>query len=450
MFEVMIRAWRSYPLNALILLLLGTARVVSGIEFAAEAPDPEKLSREAALASRAGDHATAEARYRALALAYPTLPSGMVGLGRSLARLGRTAEAIEWLGKAADLGVGADAALAESFGAEAHRPEVRALLSRFRGNVTPVVRSTLAFSLAEKDLMPESVAYDRADETFYVGSLYRRKIVAVRDGVARDFVASKADGLGAVLGMKVDAGRRELWANSCHGAEPPVILDADPKRRGEAAVYRYDLRTGRLIRAYKMGSRDHPLCFNDLAFTPEGDVYLSTGPDGVFRVSRARDALERVAATPGYFVNGIAASTDGRRLYLADASRGVIALDLATRVLLPLAMPGGTTLVGIDGLYVYGQSLVGVQNGLAQGPERVLQAFLDPSGSRVTCLDLLERNHPAYDTPTTGVVVANDLFYVAGSQFNRLDSGGRPLPLDQLRESAVLRLPLRQTCEMGP
>ena len=113
-------------------------------------------------------------------------------------------------------------------------------------------------------------------------------------------------------------------------------------------------------------------------------------------------------------------------------------------------MPPGTTLVGIDGLYAYGQSLVGVQNGLAGGPARVLQAFLDPSGSRVTCVDLLERNHPAYDTPTTGVVVADDLVYIAGSQLNRLDSARRPLPLDQLRESAVLRLPLHQACEVGP
>src|SRR5207344_2477067 len=82
-------------------------------------------------------------------------------------------------------------------------------------------------------------------------------------------------------------------------------------------------------------------------------------------------------------------------------------------------------------------------------PARVVQAFLDPSGSRVTCVDLLERNHPSYDTPTTGVAVGDDLFYIAGSQLNRLDSTGRPLPLEKLRESAVLRLPLRQACEVG-
>ncbi|HEY6553938.1 MAG TPA: hypothetical protein VI669_11325, partial [Vicinamibacteria bacterium] len=326
---------------------------------------------------------------------------------------------------------------------------VRALLSRFHGNIAAVVRSTTAFSLAEKDLMPESVAYDAADGTFYVGSLYRRKIVAVRAGVARDFVATKAFGLGAVLGMKLDPTRRELLANTCHGAEPPVLLDTEAERRGEAALHRYDLRTGKLVRAYRTGSRTQPVCFNDLALTPEGDVYLSTGPSGVFRVSRARDQLELFAPTPGLFVNGIAASADGRRLYLADWARGVVVLDVATREMQALATPGAT-LVGIDGLYVHGQSLVGIQNGIAGGPDRVVQAFLDASGSRVTCVVLLERNHPAYDTPTTGVIVGGDLYYVAGSQLNRLDAAGRPLPLDQLRESVVLKLPLRGSCEAGP
>ena len=90
-------------------LLLAMSSLAAGRELP-DAPDPEKLSREAADASRAGDYRAAEARYRVLALAYPALPSATIGLGRSLARLGRVAEAVEWLGKAADLGAGADAA----------------------------------------------------------------------------------------------------------------------------------------------------------------------------------------------------------------------------------------------------------------------------------------------------------------------------------------------------
>lgn len=418
--------------------------------FLAAGPDPMAASQRAAEAYRAGDYAAAAERYREVLSLVPSLTGAQAGLGRSLARLGRTAEALEWLGKAADAGVGADAsALREAFGPAGDAPEVRALLSRFRGNVTPVVRSTLVFRLAEKDLLPESVGYDPADGAYYVGSLHKRKVVVVRDGVARDFVPSKADGLGAVLGLKVEAARRELWLNSCHYEYTPAVVDPDPKRLGETGVFRYDLRSGKLIKAYRTGSRKQPVCFNDLAFTPEGGVYMSSGPDGVFRVERATDRLERFIETPGLLVNGIAAAEDGRRLYLADHLRGVVVLDLATRVLRPLAVPPGVTLAGIDGLYVHGRSLVGVQNGLAAGPERVIQAFLDEAGAAVTCADVLERSHPDYSVPTCGTIVGDDLVYVAGSQLDRLDDKGRPLPLAELRESVVLRLPLRRSCSVG-
>jgi hypothetical protein len=308
-----------------------------------------------------------------------------------------------------------------------------------------VVRSTLEFRLAEKDLLPESVAYDPADGAWYVGSMRKRKVVVVRDGV-RDFVAAKAHGLGAVLGMKVDAARRELWVNSCHAGFSPAIVDPEPQRQGEAAVYRFALGTGRLVAVQRTGSKAQPVCFNDLALTPDGDVYLSTGGDGVFHLARNSGRLERFVETPGLLVNGIAAAPDGRRLYLADHMRGVMVLDVASRELRPLQVPPATALGGIDGLYVHGASLVGIQNGLSAGPERVLQAFLDADGSRATCVEMLERNHPDYDVPTTGVIVGDALVYVAGSQLNRLDDQGQPLPQDRLRESAVLRLGLLSTC----
>jgi hypothetical protein len=412
--------------------------------------DPVAPARQAAEAYAAGDFKAAAARYRDVLGIAPSAPGAMAGLGRSLARLGQTAEALEWLSRAADTGAGADAAAVESaFGSASDSGELRALLSRFRGNIAPVVRSTLAFRLAEKDLLPESVAYDAADGSWYVGSLRKRKVVVVRDGVARDFVAAKAHGLGAVLGMKVDAARRELWVNSCHGDFPPAILDPEPKRVGEGAVYRFALGTGRLVGVQRTGSKSQPVCFNDLALTPQGDAYFSTGADGVYRLAAASGRLERFAMTPGLLVNGIAAAPDGQRLYLADHMRGVMTLDVASRELRPLQVPPATALGGIDGLYVHGGSLVGIQNGLSAGPERVVQAFLGPDGARATCVDTLERNHPDYDVPTTGVIVGDDLVYVAGSQLNRLDEDGRPLPLDQLRESAVLRLALPYRCSVG-
>jgi tetratricopeptide repeat protein len=417
--------------------------------LSAAEPDPFMRAGQASRAYQAGDYAAAEAGYRALAHDFPSAPGFVLGLGRSLARQGRTAEALDILARAADAGAGAEAStLQEAFGTAADTPEARALLQRFRSNLTPVVRSSLAFRLGEKDLLPESVAYDPVDDTYFVGSLYKRKIVAVKNGVVRDFIPAKRDGLTSVLGMKVEVRRRELWANACNGTSP-VMQEPDPRTEGRTAVFRYELGTGRLLGKYEGGRGDETLCFNDLAFSPDGDVYVSAGDGGVFRVVRQTNRLERFAPTPGLFVNGIAISANGKTLYLADHLRGVVLLDVASRDVRPLPTPPGVTLAAIDGLYVHGASLVGVQNGLGEGPERVVQAFLGDDGSRVACVDLLERSHPDYDVPTTGAVVGDELVYVAGSQLNRQDDKGRPWPLDRLRESAVLRLPLHRTCSGG-
>jgi hypothetical protein len=422
-----------------------TATVLAALVSTAQ--DPLVLAHRAGEAYRAGDYAAAEARYRELVSLVPSAPGALAGLGRSLARRGRIPEALEYLSKAADAGTGADtAAVEEAFGSARGNPEVQALLARFRDNLSPIVRSAPAFRLAERDLLPESVAHDPTDGAFYVGSLHKRKIVVVRDGVVRDFVPPKAHGLGAVLGMKMDAARRELWVNSCYSDFPPALLEPEPTRRGETALLRFELAGARRVSVFEAGSRSAPLCFNDLALTPEGEVYLSTGPDGVYRLDAASGRLGLFLPTPGLSVNGIAASADGGSLYLADGLRGIVAVDVASRALRPLATPPGTALGGIDGLYVHGTSLVGVQNGLAAGPERVVQAFLEPAGDRIACVRVLERSHPDYDVPTTGVIAGDSLYYVAGSQLNRTDEAGRPLPIHDLRESTVLRLPLAHDC----
>jgi sugar lactone lactonase YvrE len=304
--------------------------------------------------------------------------------------------------------------------------------------------STELFSLKERDLVPESVAHDPVDDVHYVGALHKRKIVRVdRSGTARDFVKSKQDGLWSVLGLKVDPVRRELWANSCNAWVPPPMIDPEPGTVGTAAVFRYDLRTGRLVKKYEAGGPLARVCFNDLALTDKGDVFITAGTDGVYRIRRETDRLE-VFATPPDFANGIAVSRDGTRLYVALHGAGVVRMDETTGRVRRVAMPEGSDLRGVDGLYLDGDSLVAIQNG--REPARVVQAFLDPEGVRVTCVSVLEDNHPLFSAvPTAGVVVGKALHYVANSQLDAFVEGN-PQPTRALRESVILKTPLRSSC----
>lgn len=308
-------------------------------------------------------------------------------------------------------------------------------------------RSTVAFEIAERDLFPESVAFDPADGAYYVGSLHKRKIVRVdREGVATDFVPSKRDGLWAVLGMKIDAQRRELWANTCAlgPTERPPMIDPDPREAGRAAVHRYDLRTGALVRRYEAREAPTPLCFNDLVLAEDGSVLLTSGPSGIWRIAPDGDAVELLTPADGIFGNGLALSDDERTLYVAVHDQGIVAIDLATKRLRVLPVPEGPHVMGIDGLYLHEGALVGVQNGTKV--HRVVRATLDEHGRAITRVEILDEAHPRFAVPTTGVIVDDALVYVATSQLDSIDPTTNTIfPLDRLVPNVVLRLPLAPT-----
>lgn len=430
--------------------LLALASLLA-VPAAAQAPNLESHLAQARAAFEKADYATAETHYRRALPELQRAPSLFLRLAEAVARQGFEAEGLTWLERAASLGIAADRrSLEAAFGTPRDTPRWDAVLARFARNREPLARGQVAFKLAERDLIPESLAFDPADGAFYVGSLRKRKIVRVaRDGQVSDLVPTARDGLFAVLGIKLDAARRELWANACSLSAGPPMAPPDPNTDGQAALFRYSLPDGRLLGRYAVADAPRPLCFNDLVLTADGSVYLSSGPDGIFRLAPGGRELSRFASYDG-FVNGIAASDDGRFLFLADHRRGVTRLELATRALVPLELPAGETLVGIDGLYVRGRTLVAIQNGFASGPDRVLQAWLDDALGRASCVAALDREHPAFDIPTTGALVGDDLLYVASSQLRRFTPEGEILPWDQLAESTVLRTPLFRSCPSPP
>jgi DNA-binding beta-propeller fold protein YncE len=154
-------------------------------------------------------------------------------------------------------------------------------------------------------------------------------------------------------------------------------------------------------------------------------------------VIQAADPRLQVFARPGSFrgANGIAAAPDGT-LYVASRE-GLSRFDPATAARTRLTLPGGASFTPIDGLYHHAGALIGIH------PEenRVRRFVLDATGDAVTEVEILESDHPALDGPTTGVVVGDDLYYVANPQLDRVTDGALP-PWEELDETVILRLPL--------
>ena len=428
------------------LLALAGALALDALPCVA-ADNPAALAMEMVEAERAGDDERVVRVGVKLVGAAPFAPGPRLALAAALLRTGDGMGAVIQLDAVAQMGAAASSEQLVPFRGR----RFRSLRQRLIANSAPKVRSEVAFEIAERDLLPESLALDGVDGSWYVGSLRHRKIVRrAPDGSVADWIETGRDGLGSVLGIKVDAVRRELWAASCNDpGGSPAIVPADEATLGRGALYRYSLPGGELVGVYPAGDRESPVCFNDLAITEGGTVY-ATGTGGVWVLAPGAAAIERWRKDGG-LLNGIAVSPDGERLYVADHLEGIFRLDPASGEAKRVRHPDGVTLAGVDGLLLEGGSLVAIQNGFRGGPQRVVQAFLDPEDSAtVACVSVLERNHPAYSVPTTGALVDGQLVYVATSQLDRFGPDGQPADPAQLVPNVFLRLPLDDVCRPEP
>ena len=416
---------------------LGLLAVLLGVSLGAAAPQAEKGDSWLRHGQRALEEYRAknypaflENIERAARAGPPRHPWLMHQLARAYSLNGMTAEASKLLGELADLGLGADGLEHEDFGRLRAAAGWAELNKRLGAARAPFVRGRTAFRIPEPDLLPEGIAYDPLRRTFYLGSIFKSKIVALdRMGRRRDFKASGEDGLASVLGMRVDARRRLLWvcSNTSDGA---------------ASVYKYGLDTGRLEGKYTLDERPTRRQFNDIALGRRGDAYVTDSLGAAVYVIPAGADKPRPLARfePGVYPNGVALSADERLLYVANAA-GISIVDIAARTVAELAGAEGVATTGADGLYLYRGSLVAVQNA-NPAPDRVVRLLLSADGRRVERARVLESNRPDYALPTTGVVVGDELFYVANTQIDRMGTGGQLRPGAELRDLILLRLKL--------
>jgi sugar lactone lactonase YvrE len=377
---------------------------------------------------------------------WPTQQAYLEGAAKLAALAHDTVDAARWLGRLADLGVGEIPASDTIFRALRGAAAFDGALARLRSATAPLPRSRVRLAVADTMLHPEGVAFDARTGRWFIGSVRQRRIVAVeRDGRAHDFVRARADGLAGVFGMAVDSRRRTLWVAT---TALPRMEGFTPADSGHVGVYGYDLDTGRLLRKAWMprdASTTHT--FGDVAVAPDGDVYVSDSQaPWIARLSRGRDSLERFVSHPLFrSLQGMAITPDGRTMFVADYSHGLLRIDLASRSVSALGVAASATLLGVDGLYLHRGALIGVQNGVT--PTRIVRFCVDADAQRVVRVEPLDRNPALVDEPTLGVVVGDSLFYVATSAWDKFDDDGKRIAGARLRPATIVGLGLRDATD---
>ncbi|HVE58713.1 MAG TPA: tetratricopeptide repeat protein [Pyrinomonadaceae bacterium] len=422
--------------SAVVFLLVFA--VCLNAQTAAEMRESVKFEQQAAADYKAQDYAKFLENIRKASDLRPNHARILYNLADAYALNGKTDEALAVLERLAAMdlffAVEKDDDFKSLFGSQ----RFKAIQNEFALNQKASNRSAKAFSIPEKDLLTEGIAYDAAAKRFFVSSIYKRKIVAVdANGKVSDFSRS-SDGLWSVSGMRVDAARRVLWVTTTALAQVPGLQKAD---EGKSGVFKYDLRSGKLLKKYILSNTDGKHVLGDLIIAKNGDVFASDSlAPNIYRIATGKDELEIFLTSDNFAsLQGLAFSPDEKYLFAADYSKGVHKIEMAGKRLTQIAMDANTNPIGIDGLYFHQGNLIVIQNGFR--PFRVARFFLNNEQSAVTKSETLEANHADIEEPTLGVIVGSDFYFLANSQQSLIGKDGK-LAEGKLKEPVILRLKL--------
>jgi hypothetical protein len=271
-----------------------------------------------------------------------------------------------------------------------------------------------AFELEDRTMMPEGIAHDPATGAFFLGSITKGSIVRVGWGNAVTEFSPREEGLDSILGLAVDGPRRILYA-----VGTSALTEAGRKRR-KNAVLAFDLDKQRLLRRVDV---PEAVQLNDVTVAIGGRVYASDSASGaIFEIPREGAARTVVPADRLRGSNGLAASPDGKRLYVAH-STGLALVDPATGDAKRIANSTRENVAAIDGLYDFQGELIGVQN--LTTPGRVIAITLSKDGETIQRVrTLLSHHHNALDEPTTGAVTERGFYLLAATGIRHFNDNG--------------------------
>lgn len=301
----------------------------------------------------------------------------------------------------------------------------------FRKNRTTINRSTVSFVTNDSLLIPEGIAYDSLHQTFYIGSLARNKVIRCSaTGNCSDFVKGEQAGFWMVVGMKLSPDFKSLWI--CSASERDTM-------NGYAGIFRFEIPSGKLLQKFVVDNKNGPHLFNDLIFTEGGsNIYFTDSKAGkVWRILPGSDTLTEYAA--GFvYPNGIAADEENKVVFIADFM-GLHVIDLATGKQSLISHQGTTYLNGIDGLYYYKGSLIGIQDSGNQD-DRIVRFYYDLKKNVITKVKTLQSFRKDFIIPTTGTFVNDQFHYIANAQLRSLQPDGSLTNPEKLVRPVILKL----------
>lgn len=298
-----------------------------------------------------------------------------------------------------------------------------------------VKKSSVAYTISEKDLIPEGITFSPSTNCFYISSIYKGKIISVdaETGMVKNFMQSDSLKM-SFLGMITEEQKKILWA--CGN------MEKDGKNT--SCVTRISLTTGDILKTYSINSPFHCM-YNDLVLDDNGNIYFTDSRNhAVYIITAKSDTIalfykgEEITHP-----NGITISPDNRYLFIASTDKGIRTIDIQNRKIVD-GFCASINSTGIDGLKYYNKNLIGIQNAVRKKEEiNISVYYLDKAGTTIIGKSQIDLNNPLFDIPTTFVVIGKYLYCIANSQLKNFNSSNyRIINRDCLKEITVLKYEL--------
>ena len=290
----------------------------------------------------------------------------------------------------------------------------------------PVGETDAVFTLPESISSPEAIAWDESRQSFLIATVNDGTIHAVdMDGqVAELLKADDENGMWAIFGLLVDQQRNRLWVSSAATRAFSGFSAAD---NGRSALFEFDLTTLELIRSYPVPVDGRAHILGSMVLSPTGDIYIADRglPIIYSKPANAKKLIGIFASREMISLRGLAIQPDGSLLYVADRELGIMVIDIKGKQAGKVAFPETLNVGGIDGLYLWENHLVMIQNGIK--PQRVMRLQLDSTGTKIGAVRPLAVAMPEFDAPDFGTLKGKDLYFFANGQTTRVDGQVKPV-----------------------
>ena len=283
------------------------------------------------------------------------------------------------------------------------------------------------YVLEEKDLIPEGVAYNSHTEEVYVGSIFKQKIIALKESGEVNVLFDDFDQLSPV-GMAYDSTRKILWVNV---ALSPLVNQSN--RRGWiTTIISIDTETGNLKRKYPVLTSQEAVFLNDLTVTQSGQVYATESVGGsIYTIEPDAEQIKLFHRLDGFsFPNGITHNID--HLFIAT-DQGIVRLKIENKELILLKTEDDVNAGVIDGLALYKDYFIGHQS------TKVSKFFCDEDFTKITGQEILDEGDE-FDSSTTGEINDGWYHFIVNSQLKTgVDQELKQImPMDSL-ENVIIR-----------